>query len=468
MTIAHNTIDSNGNAVVYTYGGNAADPREIYGFQMIANAARHGSYGINGQSFSYGNAIISGYYPDGVFAANYLAGAPAARYPYRTLVVSPFENQFANITAGDYTVRADSVLKGAAPDGSDVGANFTELMAAMEGVQAGVGPLIPEGDPTPVPPAVEFSADCRFLECTFTDATIAGTAPLVAAAWSFGDSATSSGSPATHVFAAAGSYDVALTVTDVNGLTTSLSKTIAVEAPVAPTAALTVSCTNLVCNYADASTAGSGAISSWSWAFGDGSPALSGPGGGAHAFVSGGTYTVALTVTDLNGVSASASTTVTVAPPNVAPDAAFVASCADLLCSFADRSTDADGIIAAWTWSFGAGTASGATPAFAFAAPGTYPVTLTVADDDGAMSTVTIPVEVIGRLHAAYRGTTLKWSSKSGATQYWSADVITTIHGLNERPIAGATVTAVWSGAVVKTVTCVTTSAVAAPSSRAR
>ena len=243
---------------------------------MIANAARHGGYGINGQYFSYGNEIISGYYPDAVFASNYLAGASAARYPSGTLVVSPFENQFANITAGDYTVRADSVLKGAAPDGSDVGANFPELMAAMEGVQAGVGPLTPEDDPTPVPPAVDFSADCRFLECTFTDASIAGTAPLVAAAWSFGDSATSSGSAATHAFAAAGSYVVTLTVTDVNGL------------------------------------------------------------------------------------SASASTTVTVAPPNLAPAAAFVASCADLLCSFADRSTDADGTIAAWTWNFGAGTASGA------------------------------------------------------------------------------------------------------------
>jgi PKD repeat protein len=456
VTVAHNTIDSNGNAVVYTYGGTAADPREIYGFQMIANAARHGSYGMNGASFGYGNGIISGYYPDAVFASNYLAGAPAARYPYRTLVVSPFENQFTNVAAGDYTVRADSVLKGAAPDGSDVGANFPALMAALEGVPAGVGPLTPVGDPAPVPPAVDFSAACHFLECTFTDATIAGTAPLVATGWSFGDSATSSGSPATHAFAAAGSYAVALTVTDVNGSSTSVSRTIAVEAPVAPTGALTVSCTYLVCNYADASTAGSGAISSWSWTFGDGSPALSGPGGGAHVFATGGTYPVALTVTDLNGLSASAGTTVTVEPPNAAPTAAFIASCVDLICTFADRSTDADGTIAAWTWTFGSASSAIASPSFAFPAPGTQAVTLTVADDDGAMNTVTIPVEVTGRLHSAYSGTTLKWSSKTGATQYWSADVIATIHGLNERPIAGATVTAVWSGALVKTVTCVT------------
>jgi PKD repeat protein len=456
VTIAHNTIDSNGNAVVYTYGGNVADPREIYGFQMIANAARHGSYGINGQYFTYGNAIISGYYPDGVFASNYLAGAPAARYPYRTLVVSPFESQFTNITAGDYTVRADSVLKAAAPDGSDVGANFPELMAALEGVKDGFGPVPPPGDPLPVPPAVDFAADCRFLECTFTDASTAGTAPMIEAAWSFGDSAMSSGSAATHTFAAAGSYDVALTVTDLNGLTATRSKTIAVVAPVAPTAAMTVSCTNLVCNYSQASTAGSSAISSWSWTFGDGSPALSGPGGGAYVFLAGGTYTVALTVSDLNGLSAAASTTVRVAPPNVAPTAAFVASCEDLLCSFADRSTDADGTVVVWTWNFGGATASGAAASFAFAGPGTYPVTLTVADDDDAMSTVTVPVVITGRLHAAYSGTTLKWSSKTGTTQYWSADVITAIHGVNERPIPGATVTAVWSGAVVKTVTCVT------------
>ena len=56
----------------------------------------------------------------------------------------------------------------------------------------------------------------------------------------------------------------------------------------------------------------------------------------------------------------------------------------------------------------------------------------------------------------------------SGQTHYWSANVTVTLHGLDERPIAGATVTAVWSGAVVKTVTCVTNAPVPAPSSRAR
>jgi hypothetical protein len=91
----------------------------------------------------------------------------------------------------------------------------------------------------------------------------------------------------------------------------------------------------------------------------------------------------------------------------------------------------------------------------AFPATGSYIVTLVVTDDDGAQATVTQPVQVTAVLHSSYAGTTTKWSSKSGSTNYWSADVTVAVHGADERPIAGATVTAVWSGAVNKTVTCV-------------
>ena len=44
VILEHNTIDSDGNTVLNVYGGTSADPREVYGFQMIANAARHGAY----------------------------------------------------------------------------------------------------------------------------------------------------------------------------------------------------------------------------------------------------------------------------------------------------------------------------------------------------------------------------------------------------------------------------------------
>ena len=51
-------------------------------------------------------------------------------------------------------------------------------------------------------------------------------------------------------------------------------------------------------------------------------------------------------------------------------------------------------------------------------------------DDDGAQSAITVPVQVTAVLHAAYSGLTTRWSSPSGSTNYWSAEVTVAIHGL--------------------------------------
>jgi PKD repeat protein len=57
--------------------------------------------------------------------------------------------------------------------------------------------------------------------------------------------------------------------------------------------------------------------------------------------------------------------------------------------NFTDTSTDADGTIVAWHWNFGDGFASAVqSPAYTYDAGGTYTVSLTVTDDDGATDTV--------------------------------------------------------------------------------
>jgi PKD repeat protein len=114
-------------------------------------------------------------------------------------------------------------------------------------------------------------------------------------------------------------------------------------------------------------------------------------------------------------------------PSNQPPVASFTFSCTDLSCSFTDTSTDADGVIASRSWSFGDGsTSTQANPAKTYAAAGTYRVTLTVTDDSGASDataqdvTVTAPatgivLEVNGYKVKGVKHADLAWSGASSA-----------------------------------------------------
>ena len=82
--------------------------------------------------------------------------------------------------------------------------------------------------------------------------------------------------------------------------------------------------------------------------------------------------------------------------PNVPPVAAYSSSSAALALSVdGSGSSDPDGTIASYAWTFGdGGTASGATATHTYAAAGSYPVTLTVTDNRGGVTSVTKTVTV--------------------------------------------------------------------------
>ena len=82
--------------------------------------------------------------------------------------------------------------------------------------------------------------------------------------------------------------------------------------------------------------------------------------------------------------------------PNAAPTARFTSTAADLVATLdGSGSTDPDGTVAAHAWEFGDGTrGTGAKASHTYATAGTYQVTLTVTDDDGATARVTQPVTV--------------------------------------------------------------------------
>ena len=119
-------------------------------------------------------------------------------------------------------------------------------------------------------------------------------------------------------------------------------------------------------------------------------------------------------------------------PPgsNSPPTATFLAGCGGLNCNFADRSTDPDGNLASWQWSFGDGESSPARdPSHAYQAGGTYTVTLTARDQAGASSTTSKPVTVPGPQYPLGLSfttstapgkhiVTLKWTRAQGASVY--------------------------------------------------
>ncbi len=81
---------------------------------------------------------------------------------------------------------------------------------------------------------------------------------------------------------------------------------------------------------------------------------------------------------------------------NAAPTAAFTSSCSGLTCSFdGTGSSDPEGPIVSYQWNFGDTTAgSGVQPSHAYEQAGTYTVTLTVTDGNGATDSVSHPVTV--------------------------------------------------------------------------
>jgi PKD repeat protein len=83
-------------------------------------------------------------------------------------------------------------------------------------------------------------------------------------------------------------------------------------------------------------------------------------------------------------------------PPNQPPTASFTSSVDHLSASFdGTASTDADGTISGYAWDFGDGqTGSGSAVSHSYAAAGTYPVTLTVTDNQMATAAVTHDVTV--------------------------------------------------------------------------
>jgi PKD repeat protein len=175
--------------------------------------------------------------------------------------------------------------------------------------------------PANAAPTVSYSFDCTALTCTFDGSDSSDSdGTIVGYSWDFGDGTGGSGATAAHPYAAPGSYTATLTVTDDRGGSNTASRLVTIEASppppppppnAAPTASFSSSCAAPSCSFdASGATDSDGTITSYTWDFGDGTS-----GGGVstgHIYPQAGTYTVALTVIDDGGATATDSKSITV------------------------------------------------------------------------------------------------------------------------------------------------------------
>ncbi|GAB6040917.1 PKD domain-containing protein [Endothiovibrio diazotrophicus] len=214
--------------------------------------------------------------------------------------------------------------------------------------------------------------------------------------WNTSDGQTARGISSTLTFSSAGNYVVTLTVVDDEGATHQSTQSVSVVAPQnqTPTASFILTPSGgfaplTVVMDGSGSRDPDGSIVSYAWQSNDGQIASS-PSAGM-TFSTAGTYEVTLVVVDDDGGTHQSTQSVVVTePPNEAPSASFVVSQssgeAPLYVSFdASQSSDPDGVISTYSWRSSDGqVAVGEHAALTFGTSGSYEVTLTVTDNDGA------------------------------------------------------------------------------------
>ncbi len=152
---------------------------------------------------------------------------------------------------------------------------------------------------------------------------------------------------------------------------------------------------NQTVTFQNTSTDSDGSIESWFWNFGDGNTSTQ--QNPTHTYIVSGDYTVVLNVTDDDGNTSSESETVTV---TIKPISNFSIDPSNPTTSdtitFSDESTDADGSISDYNWSFGDGSSSNnQNPTHSYSDDGEYSVTLTVTDNDGASNYSTHSITIL-------------------------------------------------------------------------
>jgi PKD repeat protein len=142
---------------------------------------------------------------------------------------------------------------GACNTGNNTAVHMSLIWADMQSFFGGVIPVGDNGTtPTNVAPIANFSATTNALVVSFTDSSSDADGTIASRNWNFGDGTTSTATSPSKTYAAAGTYNVSLTVTDNAGATHTKSVAVTVAS-----AATVVALSNGVAKTGLAASAGS-------------------------------------------------------------------------------------------------------------------------------------------------------------------------------------------------------------------
>lgn len=225
---------------------------------------------------------------------------------------------------------------------------------------------------------------------------------IVSYEWSFGDGSTGTGESPSHTFARYGDYTVRLVTTDNDNLVDTTFATVHVTSVPPVIAAFDGAQIVSGASYESTGSFSDVGVGPWSATvnYGDGSGTMPLPLAGSsfslnHVYASHGTFTVTVSVSD-GSTSATQTAAVTVlARPVASTGGPYTVDEGTAIALNASGSTDADGSIVSWDWTFGdASTGAGQSASHTYARYGDYTVRLITTDNDGLADTAVTTVHV--------------------------------------------------------------------------